>query len=197
MQIVSSNFRSGLIFQDAKLGFELETDAIKFEFDGDTPPNPKGQLVEFFGQNGPLPQLSLLPPPNAQEGAPVLVSTAEIGSRLSSVRIEFIFGGQKGAFFGGKPQNMSLQTGNKIVEVMTKWMRFPQPSTITMKIGLGGSLPAPNAAPWRCRLPAAPMSRLPLGQDFGSQITAAFPLAAIPLIITEEKNLVFNAGRVS
>ena len=165
-----------------------------FEFDEGTPPNPKGQLVEFFDQNGPLPQLSLLPPPNAQEGSAVLVSTAEIGSRLSSVRIEFIFGGQKGAFFGGISQNMSLQTGNKIMEVMTKWMRFAQPKTITMRIGLNGNLPAANAPTWRCRLPAAPLSHLPLGQDFGSQMTAAFPLAAIPLILTEKKNLVFNAS---
>lgn len=186
-----------LTFQDAKLGFELETDAIKFEFDEGTPTNPKGQLVEFFDQNGPLPQLSLLPPPNAQEGSALLVSTAEIGSRLSSVRIEFIFGGQKGAFFGGVSQNMSLQTGNKIIEVMAKWMRFAQPKAITMRVGLDGNLPAANAPTWRCRLPAASLSRLPLGQDFGSQMTAAFPLAAIPLILTEERNLVFNAGKVS
>ena len=175
----------------------METDAIKFEFDGETPPNPKGQLVEFWDQNGPLPQLSLLPPPNAREGSAVLVSTAEIGSRLSSVRIEFIFGGQKGAFFGGISQNMSLQTGNKIIEVMTKWMRYAQPKAITMRIGLDGNLPAAKAPTWRCRLPEASLSRLPLGQDFGSQMTAAFPLAAIPLILAEEKNPVFNAGKVS
>lgn len=115
--------------------------------------NPKGQPVEFFDpnpvthQNGLLPQLSLLPPPNAREGSAVLVSTAEIGSGLSSVRIEFIFGGQKGVFFGGRPQNMSLQAGNKIVEVMTKWVRFPEPNAIMMRVGLNRSLPAPNAPP--------------------------------------------------
>lgn len=188
---------------DAKLGFELETAAIQFEFDEGNPVNPKGELVEFFGpdpatgRNGPLPQLSLLPLPNAREGSAVIETTAEIGSRLSSVRIEFIFGGKKGAFFGGKSQNMSLQAGNKIVEVMTKWVSFPQPNAITMKIGLNGSLPAPNAPPWRCRLPAGPSPQFPLGQSFLGQMTAAFPLAAIPSILLEEKKLVFTPSGVT
>ena len=45
--------------------------------------------------------------------------------------------------------------------------------------------------------PAAPLSLLPPGLVFGSQMTAVFLLAAILLILTEDKNLVFNAGRVS
>ena len=157
-------------------------------------------MVEFFGpnpatgQNGPLPQLSLLPPPNFEEGSAILVSTAEIGSRLSSVRIEFIFGYRRGAFFGETSRNMSLKAGNRIVEVMTKWAKLPQPSGITMKIGLEHNLPAPNAPPWRCRLPASPLPGLPLGQEFGSQMTAAFPLAAIPLLMVEEGSLVLTGG---
>lgn len=195
-----SSIELGLTFQDARLGFELETAAIQFEFAGENPGKPKGQLVEFFGpnpatgQDEPLPQLSLLPPPNSQEGSAILVSTAEIGSRLSSVRIEFIFGYQKGAFFGERSSNMSLQAGNRIVEVMTKWVKLPQPNEITMKVGVDHNLPAPNAPPWRCRLPASPLSRLPLGQDFGSQMTAAFPLAAIPLLLVEERSLVLTGG---
>lgn len=163
-----TRFGLGLAFQNAKLGFELETAATQLELDGGKTVNSKGQLVEFFGpnpvtrQNGLLPQLALLPPPNARESSTVLVSTAETGSGVSSVRIEFIFGGQKGAFFGGRPQNMSLQAGNKIVEVMTKWVRFPQPNATTMRVGLNRSLPAPKAPPWRCRIRAVPLTLLPL-----------------------------------
>ena len=204
-KILLQNREFKLIFKGAKLGFELET-SIQFELDGTngvTHSNPKGQLVEFFGPdsatgpNGKLPQLSLLPPPNAQEGSPILVSTAEIGSNLSAVRIEFIFGGQKGAFFGDRSQNMSLQVGNKIVEVMTKWARFPQPKAVTMRVGLNKGLPAPDAPLWHCRFPKEPFSHLPLGQDFMGQMTAAFPLVAIPSILVEERSLVFNGSRVS
>ncbi len=89
---------------------------------------------------------------------------------------------------------MSLQAGNKIIEVMTKWAKFPQPKSITMRVGLEHKLPAPNAPPWRCRLPATPLSQLPLGQDFGSQMTAAFPLAAVPQLLLEERSLVLTGG---